>query len=416
MKCPNCQHTTSDTAILQCSQCGEAFERNLLEEYQHLEYLSKWLSEQSDVTLQQSKHWTDLVKKKQGDILAQLLPETVEIEKPAEIKTGSIPEEAPVIPPAPPVPALEPLPVEEPIAQPVVVLEPEAVPQPIIIPPPTTAPKPIASQRPPAQPKPTAPPKAQRPPVDWKKVREGLANAVTSGALLRALLYLGAFMIVISATVLVIRFWNQFNPVLQLVFIASVPLMFYAGGWFVRQRLQLVQAGTVLTGIGAILVAVDFAAIYQLTGLAQRVNGPVYWLVVSLFCTALYTFTAWRLQGEFFDAITLISGAGIIVALTRIPTPKLELEWTVVSVTFSGVGMAMLAGQFSKASEAWRRFARIARYLSQILIPASLFYVIFAPRDLPIAIAFLFATVGYSLLAWRFPSLVFAYAALGASI
>src|SRR4030095_3231353 len=55
-------------------------------------------------------------------------------------------------------------------------------------------------------------------------------------------------------------------------------------------------------------------------------------------------------------------------------------------------------------------------HLSLFVCPASVFYVIFSPRDLPIAMAFLFATLGYSLLAWRFPSIVFAYAALGASI
>jgi hypothetical protein len=424
MKCPNCQHTTNDTAILQCSQCGEAFERNLLEEFQHLEYLKNWLSDRSEISLSQIKQLMDLVEKKKGSILVQLIPKAAEgTEKPIEAMPAPTVKKAQAPQPEQVVPALAPLPLESVVttsapassAQPVVAPEPKAVPQPVVTPRPA-APKPVVIQKPAAPPKPAVPPRAKRPPVDWKKVREGLTDAVTSGALLRALLYLGAFMIVISATVLVIRFWNQFNPILQLVFIASVPLMFYAGGWFVRQRLQLVQAGTVLTGIGAILVAVDFAAIYQLTGLAQRVNGPAYWLVVSLFCTALYTFTAWRLQGEFFDAITLISGASVIVALTRIPTPKIPLEWTVVAVTFSGVGMAMLAGRFSNAGDAWRRFARISRYLSQILIPASVFYVIFAPRDLPIAVAFLFAMLGYSLLAWRFPSIVFAYAALGASI
>ncbi|HEU0295271.1 MAG TPA: hypothetical protein VFR47_21200 [Anaerolineales bacterium] len=427
MKCPNCQHTTSDTAILQCSQCGEAFERNLLEEYQHLEYLSRWLSNRTELSVSQVKQLTALVGNKQSEILAQLLPKTTQAaEELAEAKPAPLVEIAQAVQPAPAIPAPEPPPAQEPvaapapasIAQPAIAPESRANPRPVIVPPPATATtrKPAVIRTPAAPPKPAVPQRAKRPPVDWKKVREGLADAVTSGALLRALLYLGAFMIVISATVLVIRFWNQFNPVLQLTFIASVPLMFYAGGWFVRSRLQLTQAGTVLTGIGAILVAVDFAAIYQLTGLAQRVNGPAYWLVVSLFCTALYTFTAWRLQGEFFDALTLLSGAGVFVALTRIPTPKLPLEWTVVSLTFSGVGMVMLAGRFSSASDAWRRFARIARYLSQILIPASVFYVVFAPRDLPIAVGFLFATIGYGLLAWRFPSILFAYAALGSSI
>ena len=55
------------------------------------------------------------------------------------------------------------------------------------------------------------------------------------------------------------------------------------GGWIVRTRIKLTQAGTVLTGIGATLVAVDFGAIYQLGGMASRVNGPVYWLIASIF-------------------------------------------------------------------------------------------------------------------------------------
>src|SRR6185436_513341 len=121
-----------------------------------------------------------------------------------------------------------------------------------------------------------------------------------SGALLRALLYLSAFMIVVSATVLVIRFRDNFSAVVQLLFMAAVPVTFYAGGWTLRSRLKLIQAGSVLTGIGAILVAVDFYAVYQFGALAGRINGPTYWLVVAIFCTALYAFTAWKLQGEFF--------------------------------------------------------------------------------------------------------------------
>jgi hypothetical protein len=122
------------------------------------------------------------------------------------------------------------------------------------------------------------------------------------------------------------------------------------------------------------------------------------------------------LQGEFFDYLTLIGGAGTLIALTRIPTPKLALEWTVVSVTFSGMMMTYLAGHFWNKGDVWREFARASRYLSQILIPASVFYVMFSFADVPILFAFVFAMIGYVVLAWRFPSIVFAYSALVASI
>ncbi|HKY54881.1 MAG TPA: hypothetical protein VJM08_11270, partial [Anaerolineales bacterium] len=268
-------------------------------------------------------------------------------------------------------------------------------------------PKPATAPR-----KAAAPPKPPRPPIDWRKV---IVEAATSGALLRALLYLGAFMIVVSATVLVIRFWDQFHPVIQLLFIASVPLSFYAGGWALRVRLKLIQAGTVLTGIGALLVVVDFGAIYQLGGVGQD-NGWLYWLLVSIFCTALHTFTAWRLEGEFFDYLPLIGGTSVLFTFTRFL--RLDVGWSVVSITVSGSLMTLLASHYRRADGQWHDFGSASRYLSQILIPASLFYIIFSPEMPPVGqmAGFLVATAGYLVLAWQFPSFLFAYAGLGASV
>ncbi|RPJ28571.1 MAG: hypothetical protein EHM33_04005, partial [Chloroflexi bacterium] len=407
MECPNCKHATSDTALLQCSHCGESFERGPLEEYQHLAYLADWLVDRPEITQKLKEQLLDLVGKKREALIKQLLPKVMEETKPAPVvEVKPLEEVQQEIPAAPPKPVIVPEPISEsapaqitPAPQ-MVATQAEAV-----------APKPSPlPQRVPA--KPAAPLKPRRPPIDWRKV---ITEAATSGALLRALLYLGAFMIVVSAAVLVIRFWNQFNPVLQLLFIASVPLTFYAGGWAIRTRLKLTQAGTVLTGIGAILVAVDFAAIYQLGGIGRN-NGPIYWLVVTIFCTALYAFTAWRLQGEFFDYLTLLGGASILFTFTRLL--NLPAEWSVVSVTGSGALMTIAASRFAKAGESWREFGRAARYLSQILIPASVFYVMFSPARPPIGhmLGFLFAMMGYFVLAWQFPTIIFVYAALGASI
>ena len=101
-------------------------------------------------------------------------------------------------------------------------------------------------------------------------------EAAVSGALLRGLLYLGAFMIIVSAAILVVLFWDIFPEVLQLAFIAAVPTAFYLAGWGARAKLELPEVGGVLAGIGALLVAVDFAAVYQFGGLSARVDGNTY--------------------------------------------------------------------------------------------------------------------------------------------
>lgn len=213
MECPNCKHAASNSTLLQCSHCGEAFERGPLEEFQHLEYLLLWLEKRTEISFSQQKELKKSVQKKQDALRSQLLP-VLKKETPAPVADVT------PAPPPKPEPAPAPMDIPQPQTKPTHVVQ-----QPIkaaIVPPlkPAAppklmpAPKPVAAKPAPA-PKPVAPPKPQRPPVDWKKVRDQFADAVTSGALLRALLYLGAFMIVISATVLVVRFWNQFNQVLQ---------------------------------------------------------------------------------------------------------------------------------------------------------------------------------------------------------
>ncbi len=394
MKCPNCEHVSDDKALVKCSKCGETFERGPIQELSHLEYMQSWSQE----------HKAEL-----GSSAFNLI-QNYSLARRGEILDGIKPEEKEIVAP-PPKPEAVPVSTAKPVPQ-AVTPAPRVVPVEPVKPPPAP---PVVTRPVPAS-KPVAPPKPQRPPVDWKKVRRQIADAATSGALLRALLYLGAFMIVVSATVLVIRFWDSFSPAIQMLFIAAVPITFYAGGWVLDTRLKLVQAGGVLTGIGALLVAVDFYAVYQFGGLAQRVNGPVYWLFVALFCTALYIFTAWKLKGEFFDYLTLFGGGSILLAFTRVlHTP---VDWSVFSVTLSAAIMTTLAGQFSRRGDAWRDFARASCYLPQILIPASLFYIVFVPAKPPLGqmAAFLAATIGYAVLAGYFPSMWFAYTALAASI
>jgi len=213
MECPNCKHATSNTALLQCSHCGEAFERGPLEEFQHLEYLTEWLKDRAEISQSQKKDLLMVVEEKRSKLTAQLLPKEIKKEivqeKPVEIKPAPVVKETPVqkaqtVSTPAPIPTPKPTPAPKPVPTPA----PASVSKPAVVPAPKPAPisKPIAPPKP--APKPVAPPKPKRPPVDWKKVREQLADAVTSGALLRALLYLGAFMIVVSATVLVVRFWN----------------------------------------------------------------------------------------------------------------------------------------------------------------------------------------------------------------
>ena len=199
MKCPHCEHVSDNKVLLRCSKCGETFERGVIEELAHLDYLQSWLEKYaSELATSSLDSIREKVLGRKDELLKIIRPPMEEMLQPAVVVESPLSKPKPVI---------EPLP--EPVKAPVPIPETKVQAAPPV------AAKPVTVARPAPALKPAAPPKPQRPPIDWNKVRKQIADAATSGALLRALLYLSAFMIVVSATVLVIRFWDNFSAVVR---------------------------------------------------------------------------------------------------------------------------------------------------------------------------------------------------------
>ena len=454
MECPNCHHQSQPKVLISCSNCGHSYERALIEEYEHVLFLLGWLELHRAQVGSNTETLLQELKFRKNSLRAQMHivdAKPVAIPAPAPVKTNPAVPVAPVpaahapaatasvapVPAAPikDTPALAGL-LETPLktppaAQPAPATIAAPTPKPVA---PTPAPRPAPAVQPaPAMPasvttpmvtsrpvaasaaaasvpahkpvaapppKPAAPPK---PPINWGKVWDTTLSFMTSGALLRALLYLGAFMFVIAAGALVFNNWKSIPSILQVLVMAAFPTFFYGGGWFIRARLKQQQNGIVVTGVGAILLAVDFAAVYQFTNLNLDIN--LYWLIASLITTLVYIFTAYRLKGEFFCYLSLLAGVSIFVSLTRVLNAS--IEWTIAVIPLTGALMTGLAGILWPRGESWRDIARPARYLPQVLTPLALFVIPFAGgpgSDAGKMTAFLCAVAAYGLLAWKFPS------------
>jgi len=292
-----------------------------------------------------------------------------------------------------------------------------AAPQPPSPPPAPAKPAQPAAPTKPALPAPAKPVKPPAPPINWGKVRERMWQFATSGILLRGLLYLGAFMIEVAAAVLVIRFWQVLPLWMQIASVTALPLSFYGGGFALRAWLKTPVAGGVFTGIGALLIAVAFAGVYQFSELRGIVNPSLYWLMASVVCTALYIFTAWRVRGVFFAYLTLIGLSSTLMAL--VSAMRLPLEWWIASLSASGAAMMGAAGWLRhRRPESWGDLALASRRLPHLLIPISLFLVLLVPGDSAFGqmAAFLFAAFGYGLLAEYFPAVIFIHASAWCSV
>lgn len=271
------------------------------------------------------------------------------------------------------------------------------------------------------EPKPKAPPKPREPLIDWSKVRQKVSDAAASGMLQNVFLYLGAFMIVISAAILVIRFWESFPQILQLAVIAAVPATFYLLGWLGRARLKLPQAGRVLSYIGALLVAVDFAAIYQFGGLSEQVDLSLYWFVASVVCTVIYALTAWRLATEFAGYITCLGLASTLAALSA--WIGLPAEWQVASAALSALAMLAISKRLEQASQRWVGLALAGQRFPILLFPVAQIAILFVPGRLAWGqmTTFALASIGYGALGWLYSfrprwRAVFTHAAVWSSL
>ncbi len=400
MKCPHCKHESAAGVLVKCSGCGQYYDRSLLEEFEHLEYLVKWMELNTHQLGPNAQNLLDQLVTQQNGLRNRLhLSETAlppqavpNAPQPGLIVT---PAAEPPVTPAQPTPA--PSLALSTSALPAAVLVTHAALQAEIAPAlPLPETKPVSTPEAVTAPRPA--PKKSAPAFSLDKA----FSFITSGMLLRSLLYLGAFMTVVSATVLVVRFWDIFPPVLQIVFIFLVPSLFYLAGWLTRTRLKLEQAGMVITGVGSVLLAVDFGALYQLSDLSIEPNQ--YWLISSLLCSAVYIFTLLRIRHEFFNYLAMLAGGSTVLALTR--SLSLPLEWSATALPLYGLGLTGLALAL-KQRAAWQETSRAARILPQLFTPLSLLALVFAsgpnPRSAQMIAALLAASL-YGLQAWQFPS------------
>ena len=270
-------------------------------------------------------------------------------------------------------------------------------------------PSPVA-ERAPAQVRKPAPPKPRKPLIEWDRAWEKIVEAAVSGLLLRWLRYLGAFLFVVSVAIVVVNFWNELPQWGQLSIIFFIPAAFYGGGLLLRNKLGIVQTGGVLMGVGQILLAIDFAAIYQFGGLTMA--PKTYWLITSAICTIFYLFSViFVVQAEFFGYIGLV-GIGSTVA-AGVATMTDTIDWPLVA----GAGVAALSVEWGyrlkSRSEKWHEIADAGLRFPQFIIPMILLFLLLLPtpniRWAQMA-GFAFATVASGLLAVRLGQVLFTHA------
>jgi len=172
--------------------------------------------------------------------------------------------------------------------------------------------KPAPPKPPPAAP--AAPPRKPREPITWERVWRTLLSERT----LRVLLFVGVFLLFVSAVTLVAFNWQRFHPLVQVAFLSGFTLFFYVLGWYVRAKMGLQQSGIALVATGSLLVPVDFYAIYLSGGIFPPEAWAEVWLIASTVCLGAYVITAVALRAEFFGYLVGTAAGSLLCATLQV--------------------------------------------------------------------------------------------------
>ncbi|HSJ53150.1 MAG TPA: hypothetical protein VLC52_05320, partial [Anaerolineae bacterium] len=191
----------------------------------------------------------------------------------------------------------------------------------------------------PAQPA-SSPARSRRPPrqpLTWDRIWQTLLSERT----LNVLLFLGALLLVASATTYVIYNWESLPPGAQLAFIVLFTLSFYGAGWYLRVRMQLRASGIAVTAIGSLLVPLDFYAVFVAGGALPAERWPWVWLAASLVCLPVYALTGLRIRAPFFGYLVAAAAGSLLCAALRVA--RVPDEWWLAGLAALALGVLALA-------------------------------------------------------------------------
>ncbi len=243
---------------------------------------------------------------------------------------------------------------------------------------PVIAPQAVAAA---AAPTATAAPPQPAKPSALERVFGGLLALRTR----QMLLFLGAFLLVISALILVVFNWASFPPILQFALLASVCGSLWVGGHFLSSRWGLEGAGMGLRTIGAVLTPVVAFALSR-PGLLDLPFAQG-WLLSSLISLAVYLFAFWKLRHIAY----LFTSCAAVVSSVGAAVYSIAPEWMPFALVLTCCGM-LLAEQWITPRAA--SFGAAPRWVAVIGVPL-IFLLAFFWRNLD-----LISTQMFTLVLW----------------
>lgn len=187
------------------------------------------------------------------------------------------------------------------------------------------------------------------------------------------LLYIGAFLIVASASIFVGLGWQTFSGLFKSSFITVMTLAFFAFGTWFYYKPKIRNAGVTFTTISALLIPFCSIAWYNFVLKDQGVTFGIVWAITSIFLIGFYTFLAFWQKNNFYAYTSCLSVVSFMLSLVQVY--ELDTDFYILNAIISGYVMfgARLLLKRSKNNE-FAKFAQALEITENVVLPTALIY------------------------------------------
>ena len=161
------------------------------------------------------------------------------------------------------------------------------------------------------------------------------------------LLYLGAFLIVASASIYVGFAWETIGGVSKAILLSLLTLAFFGfGTWFYNVP-KIKQAGATFIAIAALLIPFNGLAWYNFVLEPAGYSIGSVWLATSLIAVITYAILAYFIRHPFYTYIAGFGGLSMVLAIVN--TAQLNREFYILGGIFSSFVLLLSTKLFNQA-------------------------------------------------------------------
>ena len=224
------------------------------------------------------------------------------------------------------------------------------------------------------------------------------------------LLYVGAFLLVISALIFVSSQEEALAGEWRVAILAVYTIAFMAAGLVLQRWPRVREAGPAFLAIGALMTPLNFLLLHNEVLSDREVSGELVWFVASLYSTAFYGLLFAAGAGRLYaipTGVAVLSAWGSLAVTAGIP-----LEW-------AGAWWVAFAFVVTDALSAARRLSNAATAVIAVVAALAVLFAAGAaqfsdahPWQLPVTLALLLGVVGVAGVSRREPLAAVAVALL----